>query len=948
MKYKLAFIRSKVARRVILLFFLSSLLPVAAIAFFSFTYISDLLTNQAYRQLQHSSKLYGMAVMDRLGIVDNELHELSKYLESRSFTQANSQTIHAVEQRMHALSQSNPGQINNISLEFVPESSLGPVQFTPAGRRKSYVFYRRNAKGVTHIYLRQILGKGHGNTMASLVARLNNEYVWGDKNRLPFSTSLCVIADSGQKLFCPNSRYQPVLEALHGTAGQVDPRRLRWLDAEGENLGVAWDLFVNSKFISSQGWKIISSRKKADALLPVIAYQKIFPLVIVFALLVVLLLSAIQVRRIMLPLERLVSATRRLARYEFDEPVSVSGRDEFSELSESFNTMAFRLEKQLNVLKILSDIDHLILTCPDPEVVLARILETADRIISCKFIGVYLLDKPDARNATLHIKTVENQPTRLQNVEIPEYEVAELINRGGLFQIDLQEHDSVMFAPLARKGVLRARSRTVVLDKHVRAVFCLCYRAGEEDDTEDAGIVSDLIDRLAVTLATADRDEKLYRQAHFDYLTGLPNRQLFNDRLEQHLIQARRKKEKTSILYIDLDRFKNINDSLGHSSGDNLLRMVSERMKECVRETDTVSRLGGDEFVILLANISSPKDAGAVAENIISTASRPFFVSAREIFINTSIGIAVYPDDGETGKELMAHADAAMYQAKESGRGTYKYFEESMNQELVQRIEMETAMRYALERGEFELYYQPQINLQSGRVSAVEALIRWQHPTLGKITPARFISLAEDSGLIEPIGEWVIRAACEQYMKWHERQIAPSRLAVNISSRQFMRDNFIDILRTTIRDTGILPTELELEITESLLLNENLNTRKIFDRLKELGVHIAIDDFGTGYSSLSYLKRFAVQTLKIDRSFTKDVPGDAQATTLTLSIIAMAQALNMQVVAEGVENLAQLNLMREHGCDFVQGYYFAKPLSLEDITRYLEQDSAFPNASSKR
>lgn len=947
MKYDLAFIRSKVARRVILLFFLSSLLPIAAIAFFSFTYITDLLTNQAYTQLQHSSKLYGMAVMDRLTSVDNELDELSKRLEYVSYTQASSQTLLAVKKLLHGMAAANPGQVNWVNLKFVPESNLGPALFDPSGRRKSFLFSRTNTKGNTHVFLLQVLGKGPGNTMASVVAELNNEYVWGDKSRLPFSTYLCVMTNSGKELFCPNSSYQALRDALDRTVGQGDPRKFNWQGKDGDYLGVAWDLFINSRF-SGEGWKIISSRSKSDALLSVIAYRKIFPLVIVFALLIVLLLSTIQVRRIMLPLERLVGATRRLARYEFGEPVKVNSKDEFSELGESFNIMALRLEKQLNVLKILSDIDHLILTCPDPEVVLARILETADRVINCQFIAVYLFGKSGARNATLHIKQVkEKLPTRLQDLVIPGYEVAELDNRADIFRINLREESSEMFAPLARKGVVNILARTVLLDEQVRAVFCLCYRAGEVEAQEDSSMVSDIIDRLAVTLATADRDEKLYRQAHFDFLTGLPNRQLFNDRLEQHIIQARRKKERAAVLYVDLDRFKTINDSLGHASGDNLLRQVSERMRDCVRETDTVSRLGSDEFVILLANITSPNDAGTIAENVIKAISRRFFISAREIFINTSIGIAIYPDDGETNKELLAHADAAMYHAKAGGRGTYKFFEEDMNQEVVHRVEMETAMRHALDRGEFELYYQPQIDLRSGRIFAIEALIRWQHPTLGKLMPTQFIPLAEDSGLIEPIGEWVLYTACHQYMKWRECGIAPARLAVNISSRQFMRENFIDILNTTINESGMSASELELEITESLLLNESLNTRRIFDRLDELGVRLAIDDFGTGYSSLSYLKQFAVQTLKIDRAFTRDVPDDEQATTLTLSIIAMAHALNMQVVAEGVEKVSQLNLMKEHRCDFVQGNYFAKALSTEEMSQYLEKDIVFPKASTK-
>ncbi|MEJ2360430.1 MAG: EAL domain-containing protein [Gammaproteobacteria bacterium] len=938
MKFKTAFIRSKVARRVVWLFVLSSLLPVVAIAFFSFTYISDLLIKQSYKELQHSSKLYGMAVMDRLTYVDNEMRELTNRLKSKSFTEMDNRLKAYGQRQISQMHTTNIKQIDRLYLQFVPEASLGPARFDSSGGSKSYIYAHRNREGVTNVYLRQVLGRGHGDTMATLVAKLNNAYVWGAKNRLPFSTFLCVIENNTEQvLFCPYPHYQPLLDKIKKLQGLTDSRKIAWHNAEGENLAAAWDLFISSRF-SGNGWKIISSKKKTAALLPVYAYQKIFPLVIGFSLLVVLLLSMIQVRRIMLPLELLVAATRRLAKYQFGVSVKVNSKDEFNELSDSFNAMAYRLEKQLNALKILSDIDRLILSCPDPEVVLASILDTAYKIITCDYIAVYFLDKEDAGKASVYIKNVvTNSPARLERINIPELELAEISSEQDVRLLELSQYSGQMFAPLLGKNIACMQLRSIRLDNEARVVFCLCYRSAETMDSENNAIVSDIIDRLAVTLATADRDEKLYRQAHFDYLTGLPNRQLFNDRLEQHIIQARRKKEKIAVLYVDLDRFKNINDSLGHTSGDNLLRQVADRMRYCVRETDTVSRLGGDEFVVLLSNISSHNDASLIAENVISAVNRQFFINTREIFITTSIGIAVYPDDGLNNKELMAHADAAMYHAKESGQGSYKYFEESMNLELVQRIEMETALRYALEREEFQLYYQPQISLQTGEVISIEALIRWEHPQMGILLPGEFIPLAEESGLIEPIGEWVLRAACKQFQQWRKKCVEPLRLAVNISSRQFMRENFVGLVDEVINETGIMPEELELEITESLLLNENLKTRRIFDKLAQIGVQLAIDDFGTGYSSLSYLKRFAVHTLKIDRAFTMDIPEDEQATTLTLSIIAMAHALGMQVVAEGVENAAQVALLSEHQCDCVQGNYFSHPLPTDDISAYLMQ-----------
>jgi diguanylate cyclase (GGDEF)-like protein len=940
MKFNFAFIRSKVARRVVWLFFISTLVPISAAAFFSFTYVTDLLVEQSYQQLQLASKLYGMAVLDRLLISDNKLRKLSADLHTAKLKQQDLQLLLNEQNQVGSPHEHNEKQFDKLTLELVPATSLSGIKYDAYGEGKSFLYSQTDAEGVARIYLRRIVANDKNDKVTTVVAQLNNDFLWGDKDSLPFSTFLCVIDENKTVLFCPFAHHQDLLAALGKSGVKPQPRKLIWTDADGENLAVAWDLFVKSNF-SGVGWRIISSRQKAEALMPVYAFHKIYPMVILFSLLLVLLLSLIQVRRIMLPLERLVSATRRLAKYEFGEPVKINTKDEFKELGDSFNTMATRLEKQFSALKILSEIDHLILTYPDLDVVLARIFETAHEIISCDFIAITLVDQGNTAIGWTHIKDVTGKkPAYVEKTSIPESEASQLLKQEEVQLIDLKTQAWRILDPLAKYDILTAQLCPISLDGSLRAIFSLGYRANTVAAIEDSGLVRDIIDRLAVALATADRDEKLYQQAHFDHLTGLPNRQLFNDRLEQHILQAHRKNQRAALLYIDLDRFKNINDSLGHASGDKVLRQVAERMRSCIRETDTISRLGGDEFVIVLSNISSPSAAGNIAENIIETIGKPYFVHSREIFVNASIGIAIYPEDGSENKELLAHADAAMYQAKDNGRGKYMFFEESMNREVLRRIEMEVAMRHALQREEFTLYYQPQIAITSGKVTGVEALIRWNHPELGLVSPDHFIPLAEECGLIEQIGEWVLHTACKQYRTWQDMDIAPARLAVNISSRQFMQANFVDVINRTLSNTGVLPQHLELEITESLLMDERINTKSIFSELDVMGIKLAIDDFGTGYSSLSYLKRFAVHTLKIDRAFTQHIPEDKQVTTLTLSIIAMAHALDMEVVAEGVETKGQLALLREHQCDAIQGYYFSKPLSADDLVNYLMQPDA--------
>jgi len=930
MQINYAFIRSKVARRVIWLFFISALMPIAITAAYSFTYVNDLLVNQSYQQLQHASKLYGMAVLDRLLFVDSKLRQMS---HSVNISPQMLKTMLEEEKQTLPNASSVEKPIRKLSIRILNDQATLDIN----NADKSSIFANIGQDGVTRVYIRRIIGINKSNNIVAVEAQLNNQFLWGNKDTLPFSTYLCILDETGKVLFCPNQESKILLAKIRNNAKNTDPRKFVWRNQEGTYLAVAWDLFVKSNF-NGADWKIISSRPEEDALLPVYAYHKIFPLIIILSLLGVMLLSLIQVRRIMLPLEKLVKATGRLARYEFDEPVQVNSADEFGELADSFNTMAARLEKQINTLKVLSDIDHLILSYPDLEVVLSNIFDSADKIVTCDYIVVTLFNNSGVTDGWTYIKEVSgNKPAYVERTVIEQEEIQRLQEQKDVQLRDVVSQPLFYMEPVAKLGVTTAQICPIFLDGEVRAVFCLGYRSGKGNNIEEVGLISDIIDRLAVALATADRDEKLYRQAHYDFLTGLPNRQLFDDRLQQHIIRVRRNNEKTALLYVDLDRFKNINDSLGHASGDLLLRKVAERMRNAVRETDTVSRLGGDEFVILLTSVSSPKDVRYIVENLIEEISKPYSINGREIFINASVGIVIYPEDGKDNKELLAHADAAMYHAKESGRGRYMFYEESMNREIIRRIEMETALRHALERNEFFLLYQPQIDLVSGKVMAIEALIRWNHPKLGIVKPSQFIPIAEESGLIEPIGEWVLEKSCMNFRRMQTQNLAPGTLAVNISSRQFMRGNFIELVENIILESGISPNELELEITESLLLDESINTRSMFNRLGAMGVKLAIDDFGTGYSSLGYLKRFPIHTLKIDRAFTRDIPADNQATTLTLSIIAMAHALNMLVVAEGVETGEQLELLRKNHCDFVQGNYFSEPLTIEELFIFLRR-----------
>ncbi|WP_169262196.1 putative bifunctional diguanylate cyclase/phosphodiesterase [Aromatoleum diolicum] len=422
-------------------------------------------------------------------------------------------------------------------------------------------------------------------------------------------------------------------------------------------------------------------------------------------------------------------------------------------------------------------------------------------------------------------------------------------------------------------------------------------------------------------------EERIARLAYYDALTGLANRRLFEDRLENAVLLARRNGTSLAVLFIDLDRFKPVNDSLGHKAGDTLLKQVAARLSGIVRDCDTTARLGGDEFAMLLGGESYERRqvTAAVAQRILDALSAPFMIENREIATGASIGISFYPTDGATPEILIKHADVAMYQAKRSGRGRYRFFLPEMNAGALERLSLEESLRHALERDEFELHFQPKVCTASGTLTGAEALLRWRHPARGLVPPAEFIPIAEETGLIVPIGAWVLEQACRQVMEWAQRVPSGFRISVNLSVRQLQGD-VDETVREVLAATGADPSKIELELTESMLMGDTERAIALMDTLAGFGVQLALDDFGTGYSSLAYLKRFPIHKLKIDRSFVSDLPGDRGAIAIVQATIALAHSLGLTVVAEGVETAGQLEFLREAGCGECQGYLFGPPV----------------------
>ena len=430
--------------------------------------------------------------------------------------------------------------------------------------------------------------------------------------------------------------------------------------------------------------------------------------------------------------------------------------------------------------------------------------------------------------------------------------------------------------------------------------------------------------------------------AQHDSLTDLPNRILLKDRLTQATAVAYRHRQKLAVLYLDVDRFKHINDSLGHAIGDGLLQSVAQRLLTCVRNSDTVSRQGGDEFVVLLSGVTQPQDAIVGVDKILLTLNAPHHIEQHDLSVTVSIGIAIYPDDGTDAETLMKHADFAMLHAKDSGRNNYQFFKPDMNVRALERQSLENGMRHALDRQEFVLHYQPKIDLKTGAIRGVEALIRWRHPQRGLVPPGQFIPVAEECGFIGPISRWVLREGCRQARAWQDAGLPPTRIAINASAVDLRSKDFAAGVRAILTETGLEPWYLELELTEAFLMQDSKSTAGVLQALKDVGVLLALDDFGTGYSRLSYLKRFPIDTLKIDQSFVRDLTTDADDASIVSAVISMGKSLHIQVVAEGVETREQLEFLQEHSCPEGQGFYFSHPVVAGEFSQMLGRSVVEP------
>ena len=711
---------------------------------------------------------------------------------------------------------------------------------------------------------------------------------------------------------------------------------LQWQDDDNEYVGHFREVFLEAKFTVPR-WIVVAVQRRSDALDTLATFDTVFWTSLVVSVLLAMLLSVSQIRRITVPLAKLISGTSRLSDRDFSTKVEIASGDEFERLANSFNMMTARLGKQFDVMKTLSSIDQAILRNLDVDRVAEEVLLSLRELFEPECAGILAIDRELPGQLQLYALTNDRTRPMIKQVQTIESADDLLLANADGYWTEASDVGLLALHCGVGSGARHFFNLPIASRTGRGGLLILGFTEQPSLSEEEITNIRDFADRIGVALSSAARDEQLYRQARYDGLTGLPNRFLLVERLKQDLAQSQRRRTHTAIVYIDLDRFKQVNDSLGHAAGDQLLQEAAHRLRGCVREADTLARVGGDEFAIVLGGLDDAKVASTVADHVLSEMDKPFHIVGVENFVSASIGIALYPEDGPDPNELLRNADTAMYRAKSAGRSTRVFFESNMNAEVVRIARLDRELRHAISEKQLLLHYQPQFDLRTGAICAVEALLRWEHPERGVMMPGTFIDFAEDSGLIVALGQFVLEEACRQFCDWRAAGIDVGHISINVSGRQFRQRAYAETVHEVLQRTGTPGNCIAFELTENVLIE---NVEQVIDSLNQLrahGIRIELDDFGTGYSSMSYLEKLPVDTLKIDRTFVSTIDAAGRGGVIAKLVLDMARSLKMTVVAEGMERPEHLDFMRKFNCDVGQGFLFCKPLPAASLTTFFSR-----------
>jgi diguanylate cyclase (GGDEF)-like protein len=915
---------TRITRRVVALFMVCALIPVGAALLLAYDGVQNALIDERTSLLRGSAAHYGSSLIDRLGFAEAMARIALSDVAARRSPQGA-----AFEGYFRAAM-----TLDAAGARALFGAAARPLD-APAGVERALVVVP-SPQQPSSVWL-VVRGGASG---ARIALELEPAFLWGNADELPYLTDICVLAPDRKPLYCSRpvsgSAFDTVAERLsaqsRGEAAWNEDGR-RFLAGYGE-------IFLRGRY-GADSWIVVAAQPEGHALAPIQAMRRVVLPVVALGLLVAALLGLVQVRRTLGPLKELSDATSRIALQDFSVRVGVERDDEFGALARAFNTMSTHLGRQFTALLAHAEIDAVILSnVALPEVARIVLKRVAELARAERHLVLLAEPGPPGRYRLYGGLPSVFSGTPSEDglpVSIPESDAQFLLAAPGGRRFGAADPA----LPVWLKHVPgRLFVLPISLGRRLAGAIVLGHEGERERAAEETSILSKLADRVAVALATANRDLELQRRAHYDALTQLPNRLLGMEELGRAVAAAERHGRELAVLFIDLDGFSDVNDSLGHEAGDQMLAQAAQRLRRWVRKSDVVARLGGDEFAVVLTELGQMTDAAIAARHLVAALSEPFPVAGASAFVSASAGIALYPADGRNAEELLRHADLAMYKAKQDGRGQVVFFEASMNREVRERVEAERELRDALEKGEFELHYQPQQEIGTGRILGAEALIRWRHPVRGLVAPAEFIAYAEASGLIEPIGQWVLETACAQYMAWQAQGVPLERMSVNVSPRQFRRPGLAALVGDALRAHGMPARALHLEITESALLNDEPAANANLAKLYQLGTRLELDDFGSGYSSLARLQRLPVAGVKLDQAFIAPIERSFSAQAVVRAAIEMAHALGKYVVAEGVETHGQHALLSVMACDLIQGYHLSPALPAARLAELVREASA--------
>lgn len=921
------YLNTRVARRVFALFVACALVPVVAAGVMTVRGLAELAERSTDERLARFSKNYGMGLVDRLTAADAVSAALSRLPD---------ESLAELRHNPHA-------RALVASVRRVPDAAETGLALSAAQRAaladgRPVLRFVADAPGRPAL---AIVAHRSRNGGGLVEATLDVEGLWGAPSELPEGIGVVVVDDARRALYASDPAIAPLAIAALGTPGRdADFRHPSWEQGGDRVPARAWPLFLDGAF-AAPPLTIVAYAADRDALEPLGDYRITVPAVLALTIAALVWLALASIRRQLAPLEDLVQGTSRLAELDFTTPVAVRGNDEFAALATSFNAMSGSLQRQFAALESLAEIDRMLLRTPDLETVLDALLRRIETLLGCTSVSVLLVDADAPQLGRIYDYVrgeLDARPVR--RVAIDRAELAEIARNGPLGTLERDERLAQLFELDDRPDATSASQIHAIWNGAELAGF-LCL-GGEISGTpaERMRRGRELADRIAVVLVNLAHRAQLHRQAHYDELTALPNRATFRLRLDAQLRRCRETSRRAALLYVDLDHFKRVNDTSGHSAGDALLRVVADRLAGCVKDGDVVARLGGDEFAILVHEVVDRDVVRAIAERVVARLADPIQVAGRDHYISASVGVALVPEDGRTIEDLLKHGDIAMYRAKDAGRGRAVFFDPEMNARMLARAALETGLHRALRLRQFQLHYQPICRGADGVPFAVEALMRWPRPGVEPpVSPSEFIPIAEDGGLIVELGAWALEQGLRDFAGWRRRGLALEYVSINVSPRQLAEPGFATRVRGLLGACELPPPALQIEITEGVL-SEGETTAAALRELAAAGVRIAIDDFGTGYSSLSYLREYPICTVKIDRSFIVDVPGNESATRLAETILLVGRGLDKRIVAEGVETEEQYRFLRERGCDAVQGYFFARPQPAGALETYLVRAAA--------